>query len=226
MFRKTMMKNNKSKGSVSSEHKEIVRDDILQYELLEGNGPKGAPKGDPIMQVRDLHVSFATEAGVCRAVRGVNFDLWRGRTLGIVGESGSGKSVTALSLIGLLDDNAKVTGSIIMNGEELIGKTDEEMSEIRGERIAMVFQDPLSALTPMFTIGDQIAEGLITHHPDMSKQQIHDRCVELLDLVGIPQPEERLSSFPHQFSGGMRQRVMIATTPTSSSPTSRPRPST
>lgn len=210
MFRKTMMKNNKSKGSVSSEHKEIVRDDILQYELLEGNGPKGAPKGDPIMQVRDLHVSFATEAGVCRAVRGVNFDLWRGRTLGIVGESGSGKSVTALSLIGLLDDNAKVTGSIIMNGEELIGKTDEEMSEIRGERIAMVFQDPLSALTPMLTIGDQIAEGLITHHPDMSKQQIHDRCVELLDLVGIPQPEERLSSFPHQFSGGMRQRVMIA----------------
>ena len=210
MFRKTMMKNNKSKGSVSSEHKEIVRDDILQYELLEGNGPKGAPKGDPIMQVRDLHVSFATEAGVCRAVRGVNFDLWRGRTLGIVGESGSGKSVTALSLIGLLDDNAKVTGSIIMNGEELIGKTDEEMSEIRGERIAMVFQDPLSALTPMFTIGDQIAEGLITHHPDMSKQQIHDRCVELLDLVGIPQPEGRLSSFPHQFSGGMRQRVMIA----------------
>ena len=183
---------------------------ILQYELLEGNGPKGAPKGDPIMQVRDLHVSFATEAGVCRAVRGVNFDLWRGRTLGIVGESGSGKSVTALSLIGLLDDNAKVTGSIIMNGEELIGKTDEEMSEIRGERIAMVFQDPLSALTPMFTIGDQIAEGLITHHPDMSKQQIHDRCVELLELVGIPQPEERLSSFPHQFSGGMRQRVMIA----------------
>lgn len=210
MFRKTMMKNNKSKGSVSSEHKEIVHDDILQYELLEGNGPKGAPKGDPIMQVRDLHVSFATEAGVCRAVRGVNFDLWRGRTLGIVGESGSGKSVTALSLIGLLDDNAKVTGSIIMNGEELIGKTDEEMSEIRGERIAMVFQDPLSALTPMFTIGDQIAEGLITHHPDMSKQQIHDRCVELLELVGIPQPEERLSSFPHQFSGGMRQRVMIA----------------
>lgn len=210
MFRKTMMKNNKSKGSVSSEHKGIVRDDILQYELLEGNGPKGAPKGDPIMQVRDLHVSFATEAGVCRAVRGVNFDLWRGRTLGIVGESGSGKSVTALSLIGLLDDNAKVTGSIIMNGEELIGKTDEEMSEIRGERIAMVFQDPLSALTPMFTIGDQIAEGLITHHPDMSKQQIHDRCVELLELVGIPQPEERLSSFPHQFSGGMRQRVMIA----------------
>ncbi|MEE0971096.1 ABC transporter ATP-binding protein [Bifidobacterium ruminantium] len=162
------------------------------------------------MQVRDLHVSFATEAGVCRAVRGVNFDLWRGRTLGIVGESGSGKSVTALSLIGLLDDNAKVEGSIRMNGVELIGRSDEEMSTIRGENIAMVFQDPLSALTPMFTIGDQIAESLLTHHPDMPKDKVHDRCVELLGLVGIPQPEERLKSFPHEFSGGMRQRVMIA----------------
>ena len=195
---------------MKSANGEVLRDDILKYELLEGNGPKGAPKGDPIMQVRDLHVSFATEAGVCRAVRGVNFDLWRGRTLGIVGESGSGKSVTALSLIGLLDDNAKVTGSIKMNGVELVGKSDEEMSVIRGEHIAMVFQDPLSALTPMFNIGDQIAEGLLTHHPEMSKKAVHDRCVELLELVGIPQPEERLASFPHQFSGGMRQRVMIA----------------
>ena len=107
----------------------------------------------------------------------MNFDLWRGRTLGIVGESGSGKSVTALSLIGLLDDNAKVEGSIRMNGVELIGRSDEEMSTIRGENIAMVFQDPLSALTPMFTIGDQIAESLLTHHPDMPKDKVHDRCV-------------------------------------------------
>lgn len=188
----------------------VNRDQILEWEMLGGNGPKGKPQGDPIMQVRDLNVSFATEAGVCRSVRGVNFDLWRGRTLGIVGESGSGKSVTALSLIGLLDDNAKVEGSIKLNGVELVGKTDEQMSVIRGEHIAMVFQDPLSALTPMFTIGDQIAEGLLTHHPDMSKRAVHDRCVELLELVGIPQPEERLTSFPHQFSGGMRQRVMIA----------------
>ena len=210
MFRKTKKNASPLADILKAGNGEVTRDEILQYELLEGNGPKGAPKGDPIMQVRDLHVSFATEAGVCRAVRGVNFDLWRGRTLGIVGESGSGKSVTALSLIGLLDDNAKVTGSIKMNGVELVGKTDEEMSVIRGEHIAMVFQDPLSALTPMFTIGDQIAEGLITHHPDMSKQAVHDRCIELLDLVGIPQPEERLNSFPHQFSGGMRQRVMIA----------------
>lgn len=213
MFGTTKMdgKENKSTRSILAEGDgAIIRDEILINEMHEGHGPKGVPQGDPIMQVRDLHVSFATEAGICHAVRGVNFDLWRGRTLGIVGESGSGKSVTALSLIGLLDDNAEVRGSVRMNGVELIGRSDEQMSTIRGENIAMVFQDPLSALTPMFTIGDQIAEGLITHHPDMSKQQIHDRCVELLDLVGIPQPEERLSSFPHQFSGGMRQRVMIA----------------
>ena len=209
MFRKTK-KNSSMSDFFKDADREVVHDDVLRYEMLEGHGPKGAPQGDPIMQVRDLKVSFNTEAGVCRAVRGVSFDLWRGRTLGIVGESGSGKSVTALSLIGLLDDNAKIEGSIKMNGVELVGKTDEEMSVIRGERIAMVFQDPLSALTPMFTIGDQISEGLITHHPEMTKQQIHDRCVELLTLVGIPNPEERLDSFPHQFSGGMRQRVMIA----------------
>ena len=128
-------------------------DDTLRYELLEANGPKGAPTGDPVMSVRNLRVSFNTEAGVVHAVRDVSFDLWGGRTLGIVGESGSGKSVTALSLIGLLDDNAHVTGSVKLNGEELIGKSDEEMSKIRGARISMIFQDPLSALTPMFSIG-------------------------------------------------------------------------
>lgn len=213
MFGTTKMdgKENKSTRSILAEGDgAIIRDEILIDEMHEGHGPKGVPQGDPIMQVRDLHVSFATEAGICHAVRGVNFDLWRGRTLGIVGESGSGKSVTALSLIGLLDDNAEVRGSVRMNGVELIGRSDEQMSTIRGENIAMVFQDPLSALTPMFTIGDQIAESLTTHHPEMTKEQIHTRCVELLKLVGIPQPEERLQSFPHQFSGGMRQRVMIA----------------
>ena len=188
----------------------VVRDDVLRYELLESVGPKGAPEGDPIMQVRDLRVSFNTEAGVVRAVRGVNFDLWRGRTLGIVGESGSGKSVTALSLIGLLDDNAHVTGSIKLDGEELIGKSDEEMSKYRGTRISMIFQDPLSALTPMFSIGDQIAEALLIHNPDMSKDQVRKRCIELLTMVGITDPEDRLDSYPHEFSGGMRQRVVIA----------------
>ncbi|MFC2373066.1 MAG: dipeptide ABC transporter ATP-binding protein [Parascardovia denticolens] len=189
---------------------ELVKDDTLTYEYLEADGPKGAPQGDPVMQVRDLNVSFASEAGDVKAVRGMNFDLWRGRTLGIVGESGSGKSVTALSLIGLLDDNATVSGSITLDGEELVGKTDEEMSRIRGERISMIFQDPLSALSPMFTIGDQLAEALLIHHPDMSKEAVHDRCVELLKMVGIDDQEKRMVSFPHEFSGGMRQRVMIA----------------
>lgn len=185
-------------------------DQVLAYELLEGNGPKGAPTGDPIMSVRDLRVSFNTEAGRVDAVRGVNFDLWRGRTLAIVGESGSGKSVTALSLIGLLDDNARVSGSVRFAGEELVGKTDEEMAAFRGKSISMIFQDPLSALTPMFTIGEQLAEALLVHDPKMDKQAVHDRCVELLETVGITRPEERLDSYPHEFSGGMRQRVVIA----------------
>ena len=187
-----------------------VKDEVLAYEMLESKGPKGAPTGDPVLSVRDLRVSFATEAGRVDAVRGVNFDLWGGRTLGIVGESGSGKSVTALSLIGLLDDNAHVEGSVKLKGEELLGKTDEEMSKLRGSRISMVFQDPLSALTPMFSIGDQLAEALLIHNPKMSKEDVHKRCVELLTLVGITDPEDRLDAYPHEFSGGMRQRVVIA----------------
>lgn len=196
--------------STSTQISWVVKDDTLRYELLENNGPKGAPQGDPIMSIRNLKVSFATEAGRVDAVRGVNFDLWRGRTLGIVGESGSGKSVTALSLIGLLDDNAYVTGSVKFNGEELVDKTDEEMAAFRGKSISMIFQDPLSALTPMFSIGDQLAETLLIHNPNMTKQQLHDRCIELLTMVGITNPEDRLDAYPHEFSGGMRQRVVIA----------------
>ena len=172
---------------------------------------KAAPHdGKPVLSVRDLNVSFASEAGTVRAVRGMNFDLYRGKTLGIVGESGSGKSVTSMSIMGLLDKNAHVTGSITWHGEELLSKDDLAMSEIRGKGISMVFQDPLSALTPVFSIGDQIKEALVVHHPHMKEQEIHERSVELLDLVGIPEPERRLKSFPYQFSGGMRQRVMIA----------------
>ena len=146
---------------------------------------------EPVISVRDLTVSFASEAG-------------------IVGESGSGKSVTSMAIMGLLDKNASVKGSITYHGEELLNKSDFEMSEIRGKGIAMVFQDPLSALTPVFSIGDQIKEALVTHNPKMTEQQIHDRSIELMNLVGIPDPEGRLKSFPHEFSGGMRQRVMIA----------------
>ena len=165
---------------------------------------------EPVISVRDLTVSFASEAGTVRAVRGMNFDLYPGKTLGIVGESGSGKSVTSMAIMGLLDKNASVKGSITYHGEELLNKSDFEMSEIRGKGIAMVFQDPLSALTPVFSIGDQIKEALVTHNPKMTEQQIHDRSIELMNLVGIPDPEGRLKSFPHEFSGGMRQRVMIA----------------
>ena len=165
---------------------------------------------EPVISVRDLTVSFASEAGTVRAVRGMNFDLYPGKTLGIVGESGSGKSVTSMAIMGLLDKNASVKGSITYHGEELLNKSDLEMSEIRGKGIAMVFQDPLSALTPVFSIGDQIKEALVTHNPKMTEQQIHDRSIELMNLVGIPDPEDRLKSFPHEFSGGMRQRVMIA----------------
>ena len=140
----------------------------------------------------------------------MNFDLYRGKTIGIVGESGSGKSVTSLAVMGLLDKNASVKGSVVYKGEELLTKSDAEMSKIRGKNIAMVFQDPLSALTPVFSIGDQLKEALVIHNPNMTEDQIRDRSIELLNLVGITKPAERLKAFPHEFSGGMRQRVMIA----------------
>jgi peptide/nickel transport system ATP-binding protein len=162
-----------------------------------------------IISVRDLKVSFASEAGRVDAVRGVSFDLEAGKTLGIVGESGSGKSVTSLAIMGLLDENAKVTGSIVYDGQELLGKSDKEMSVIRGNGLAMIFQDPLTSLTPVFTIGDQLIEAL-TVHRGLSKKDAWDRAVELLRLVGIPEPEKRMKGFPHEFSGGMRQRVVIA----------------
>ncbi len=162
-----------------------------------------------VLSVRDLRVSFASEAGRVDAVRGVSFDLEAGKTLGIVGESGSGKSVTSLAIMGLLDENARVTGSIQFEGEELLGKTDKQMSVIRGNGMAMVFQDPLTSLTPVFTIGDQLIEAL-TVHRSLSRTDAWDRSLELLRLVGIPEPEKRMKSFPHEFSGGMRQRVVIA----------------
>ncbi|MBS2548050.1 ABC transporter ATP-binding protein [Catenulispora sp. NL8] len=174
-----------------------------------GRPKNPAPTGTPLLSVRDLHVTFSSEAGDVRAVRGVSYDLHPGEVLGIVGESGSGKSVSAMAILGLLPDNARITGSIKLEGRELLGLGDKRMSKIRGKDIAMVFQDPLSALTPVFTVGDQIVEAL-TVHQKLSRDAARKRALELLDVVGIPDPERRFKNFPHEFSGGMRQRVMIA----------------
>ncbi len=165
--------------------------------------------GGPLLEVSDLTVSFGSEAGAVRAVRGVSYTVRPGETLAIVGESGSGKSVSSLAVMGLLPSNAVITGSIRFRGTEMLGLSDKKLSRLRGSGISMVFQDPLSALTPVYTIGDQIAEA-VRIHQDVSKRQAHDRAVELLDLVGIPNPRLRSGSFPHEFSGGMRQRAMIA----------------
>ena len=162
-----------------------------------------------VLSVKDLRVTFPSEDGVVRAVRGIDFDLAAGEVLGIVGESGSGKSVTSLAVMGLLPDSAKVAGSIELHGEELVGRSDAQMTRIRGHELAMVFQDPLSALTPIYTIGYQLVEALQVHQ-DLSRSAAEARAVELLELVGIPNARLRVRSFPHEFSGGMRQRVMIA----------------
>jgi glutathione transport system ATP-binding protein len=165
--------------------------------------------GEAVLRVQDLHVTFRSEAGPVRAVRGVSYDLARGRTLGIVGESGSGKSVAALAIMGLLPETASVRGSVRLNGRELVGLDDGALSAVRGRHIGMIFQDPLSALTPVLNIGQQLAEGLEIHQ-DLSRSEVRKRSIELLDLVGIPDPAARLKSYPHELSGGMRQRVMIA----------------
>ena len=166
--------------------------------------------GDAVLSVRDLNVRFNSENGVVHAVRGVDFDLLPGKTLGIVGESGSGKSVTSMAIMGLLPETADITGSVRFKGKELLGLSDKAMCKHRGSDIAMVFQDPLSSLTPVYTVGTQIIEALTVHNPSMSKQAKEARAVELLRMVGIPSPKDRLKAFPHEFSGGMRQRVMIA----------------
>jgi peptide/nickel transport system ATP-binding protein len=162
-----------------------------------------------VLEVADLHVTFPSESGPVTAVRGLSYAVAPGEVLGIVGESGSGKSVSALAVMGLLPASARVAGSVRFHGNELIGRGDRELSAIRGNGISIVFQDPLSALTPLYTVGDQIAEA-VSIHRDVSKREAAEHAVELLDLVGIPNPKERTRAFPHEFSGGMRQRVMIA----------------
>ena len=164
----------------------------------------------PLLEVTDLQVSFPSEDGRVNAVRGVNLSVARGEVLALVGESGSGKSVTSTAVMGLLDESAEVTGSVRLHGTELLGRPDGYMSRIRGSQVAMVFQDPLSALTPVYTVGAQIVEALRIHQPGMSEADAHKRAVELLDLVGIPNPQVRAKAYPHEFSGGMRQRAVIA----------------
>ncbi|AIS00330.1 ABC transporter ATP-binding protein [Streptomyces glaucescens] len=173
----------------------------------------GAPRpaaGDAFLSVRDLHVSFRTEDGTVRAVDGLSFDLERGRTLGIVGESGSGKSVTNLTILGLHNPMfTTVEGEILLDGKELTTAREPELEKLRGNKVAMIFQDPLTALSPYYTVGRQIAEPF-RKHTGASKREAWDRAVEMLGKVGIPNPGQRARDYPHQFSGGMRQRAMIA----------------
>jgi peptide/nickel transport system ATP-binding protein len=164
----------------------------------------------PLLEVRDLKVSFRTEGGLARAVDGVSFTVHQGEVLGVVGESGSGKSVTMLSILGLIrDPNVVIEGSARYKGRELIGMPAKQLRRVRGAEIAMIFQDPMTSLTPVYRVGWQIAEQ-IRSHQHVSTQTAQQRAIELLGAVGIPNPEERARDHPHKFSGGMRQRVMIA----------------
>ena len=162
-----------------------------------------------ILQIRDLRVTFNTQVGELKAVRGIDVDVAPGEILGVVGESGSGKSVSFLAAMGLLPSSAIISGSVMLDGKELIGAKRKAIRSVRGKSLAMVFQDPLSALNPVHRVGDQIVE-MIQSHQDMNTHDAEKKAVELLEIVGIPQPDERARQYPHEFSGGMRQRVVIA----------------
>lgn len=163
----------------------------------------------PLIEVSGLHVALRTFRGTAAAVRGMSFSLERGDTLGLVGESGCGKSMTALALMGLAPENAEVSGSIRLDGEELIGLRDRAWRGIRGRRMAMIFQEPMTALNPVHRVGAQIMEPMRLHL-GLSARAARQKAIELMERVGIPEPERRIDSFPHQFSGGQRQRIMIA----------------
>ncbi|UQI48084.1 ABC transporter ATP-binding protein [Streptomyces sp. HU2014] len=172
--------------------------------------PPPAPSATPFLSVRDLYVRFTTEDGVVKAVDGLSFDLARGRTLGIVGESGSGKSVTNLAVLGLHERRGtKISGRITLDGRELTGAPESALEKLRGDKMAMIFQDSLTALSPYYTVGRQIAEPY-RKHTGASRRDARRRAVEMLDKVGIPNAARRVDDYPHQFSGGMRQRAMIA----------------
>jgi peptide/nickel transport system ATP-binding protein len=173
-----------------------------------GVGPSDAD--DAFLSVRDLRIHFDTDDGLVKSVDGVSFDVKRGQTLGIVGESGSGKSVTSLGIMGLhRSASAKVSGEVWLEGQELIAADADDVRRLRGNKMAMIFQDPLSAMHPYYSVGAQIVEAYRVHH-DVSKKEARKRAVEMLDRVGIPEPDKRVDGYPHEFSGGMRQRAMIA----------------
>ncbi len=164
----------------------------------------------PLLSVRDLSVTFPSEAGIVRAVQNLSYDVHPGEALAIVGESGSGKSVSSLAVMGLLPRSASISGAVTFAGDDMLHRSDRELSALRGERISMIFQDPLSALTPVFTVGDQVGEVIRIHHPEIPQEKVRARTLELLEAVGIPEPQRRAKQYPHEFSGGMRQRAMIA----------------
>ena len=163
-----------------------------------------------LLEVRDLHTSFFTPVGEVKAVNGISFNLDHGKVLGIVGESGSGKSVTAYSVMQILEKTGKIiSGSIKVDGKELVGLPEREMKNIRGNRISIIFQDPMTSLNPTYTIGHQLMEAILLH-TNRNKKQAYDRALEMLKLVNVNEPEKRMKQYPFEFSGGMRQRVMIA----------------
>jgi oligopeptide/dipeptide ABC transporter ATP-binding protein len=167
---------------------------------------------EPILEIKDLTVEFGTEDGVVHAVSGVSYDLHPGEVLGIVGESGSGKSVSMLSVLGLIPvpPGRIVSGEALYKGQDLLKMSRKKLRDLRGGEMAMIFQDPMTSLNPVFTIGDQISEALLTHHPEMKAEAARVRTIELLESVGVPFAERRVDQYPHEFSGGMRQRAMIA----------------
>ena len=163
-----------------------------------------------LLQVKDLHTSFFTDSGEVKAVNGVSFNLEAGKTLGIVGESGSGKSVTAYSIMQILADTGKiVSGEVLYKGEDITKWNKKQMQGFRGKKCSIIFQDPMTSLNPVFTIGNQLMEAILLH-TDRNKEQARERAIEMLTLVGVNEPEKRLKQYPHELSGGMRQRVMIA----------------
>jgi oligopeptide/dipeptide ABC transporter ATP-binding protein len=185
-------------------------DDLQPVELtVDATAPRITDDSVPVLSVRDLTVEFKTDDGLLRAVDHVSFDVHHNETLGIVGESGSGKSVTSMAILGLLPTSAKITGEVAFRGEQILGLPEKRLDKLRGSKIAMVFQDALAALNPVQKVGKQIEEAIEVHQ-DLNASERRARTIELLEIVGIPNPTQRVDQYPHEYSGGMRQRAMIA----------------